>query len=84
MALHKDTLNVRTAKDIDWDLVKRIILVDTKRAARLDRLADLLQKPGMEIHIYDHHPHSEDDVGGNIEVVEMVGGRRHLTYRKNN
>ncbi len=82
MALHKDTLNVRTAKDIDWDLVKRIILVDTKRAARLDRLADLLQKPGMEIHIYDHHPHSEDDVGGNIEVVEMVGAAVTLLIEK--
>ncbi|MBP7331008.1 MAG: CBS domain-containing protein [Firmicutes bacterium] len=82
MALHKDTLNVRTVKDIDRDLVKRIILVDTKTAGRLDRLAGLLEKPGIEIHIYDHHPRGEGDATGKLEVVEMVGATTTLLVEK--
>lgn len=82
MALHKDTLNVRTIRDIVPDLVKRVILVDTKSAGRLDRLADLLVKPGVEIHIYDHHPRGEGDAAGNLEVVEMVGATTTLLVEK--
>lgn len=82
MALHKDTLNVRTVRDIDPDMVKRIILVDTKSAGRLDRLAGLLAKPGVEIHIYDHHPRGEGDATGKVEVVEMVGATTTLLVEK--
>ncbi len=82
MALHKDTLNVRTVRDIKPDLVKKIILVDTKSAGRLDRLANLLDKPGVEIHIYDHHPRSEGDATGKVEVVEMVGAATTLLVEK--
>jgi tRNA nucleotidyltransferase (CCA-adding enzyme) len=82
MALHKDTLNVRTVRDIDPDLVKRIILVDTKSAGRLDKLAGLLAKPGVETHIYDHHPRGEGDAMGKVEVVEMVGATTTLLVEK--
>ena len=56
MALHKDTLNVKSVKEIKPELVKKVILVDTKTPGRLDKLAGLLQKPGVEEEIYDHHP----------------------------
>jgi tRNA nucleotidyltransferase (CCA-adding enzyme) len=82
MALHKDTLRVRTVRDIEPDLVKRIILVDTKSAGRLDKLAGLLEKPGVEVHIYDHHPRGEGDATGVLEVVEMVGATTTLFVEK--
>jgi tRNA nucleotidyltransferase (CCA-adding enzyme) len=82
MALHKDTLHVRTVRDIEPELVKRIILVDTKSAGRLDKLAGLLKKPGVEIHIYDHHPRGEGDAAGKLEVVEMVGATTTLFVEK--
>ena len=78
MALHKDTLNVGSMRDVVPDLVERIILVDTKSPGRLDKLANLLEKPGIEIHIYDHHPRGEGDARGNVEVVEMVGATTTL------
>lgn len=73
MALHKDTLKVANIRDVSADLVERLILVDTKSPGRLDKLAILLEKPGIDVHIYDHHPRDESDVRGTVEVVEMVG-----------
>jgi len=82
MALHKDTLNVRAVRDIDPDLVKTVILVDTKSPGRVGKLAELLERPGIEVHIYDHHPPSEGDVAGKVEVVEMVGATTTLMVER--
>ncbi|MFA4885403.1 MAG: CBS domain-containing protein [Desulfotomaculaceae bacterium] len=82
MALHKDTLNVRAVRDIEPDLIERVILVDTKSPGRLDKLAQLLEKPGIDIHIYDHHPRGEGDARGKLEVVEMVGATTTLLVEK--
>jgi tRNA nucleotidyltransferase (CCA-adding enzyme) len=82
MALHKDTLNVRAVRDIDPDLVETVILVDTKSPGRVGKLAELLERPGIEVHIYDHHPPSEGDVAGKVEVVEMVGAATTLMVER--
>lgn len=82
MALHKDTLRVRTVRDIEPRLVERVILVDTKSPGRLDKLAQLLAKPGIDIHIYDHHPRGEGDARGKLEVVEMVGATATLLVER--
>jgi tRNA nucleotidyltransferase (CCA-adding enzyme) len=82
MALHKDTLNVKTVKEIKQALVQRVILVDTKTPGRLDKLAGLLRKPGVRIHIYDHHPRCEGDVRGDLEVISMVGATTTLLIEK--
>lgn len=82
MALHKDTLNVRPVRDIDPSMVEMVILVDTKSPGRLAKLAELLERPGVEIHIYDHHPRGEGDVRGRVEVVEMVGATATLLVEK--
>jgi len=78
ISLHKDILNFYTVKDIDLSKISRVIVVDTKNPRRLDRLADVLRKPGVEIHIYDHHPWVKGDLHGSLEVVEMVGATTTL------
>lgn len=78
MALHKDTLNVILAKDIPQELVRRLILVDTKTASRIGEIKQLLDKPGIDIHIYDHHPRNGSDVQGSLEVIEAVGASTTL------
>ncbi|OPZ75289.1 MAG: CCA-adding enzyme [Firmicutes bacterium ADurb.Bin456] len=82
MALHKDTLNIKTVKEIKPAFVQKVILVDTKTPGRLDKLAGLLQKPGVQIHIYDHHPRCEGDVRGDLEVISMVGATTTLLIEK--
>ena len=74
MALHKDTFNINKGiRDIPMDQVSRVVLVDTKKPSRVGRIASLLNKPGVEVHIYDHHPRSESDVRGDFELIDMVG-----------
>jgi len=82
MALHKDALDVKRAKDINPDLVELVVLVDTKSPGRLANLAVILEKPDVEIHIYDHHPRVAGDVFGKVEVVEMVGAATTLLVEK--
>jgi tRNA nucleotidyltransferase (CCA-adding enzyme) len=82
MALHKDTLNVMSVSNINAAEIDRIILVDTRTPGRLDKLAALCRQPGVEIHVYDHHPKSEDDIRGKVEVVEMVGATTTLLVEK--
>jgi tRNA nucleotidyltransferase (CCA-adding enzyme) len=60
-------------KEIDLDQVKRLILVDTRQRNRIGRFAKLLDRKDVDIHIYDHHPASDDDIRGNKEVIRAIG-----------
>jgi tRNA nucleotidyltransferase (CCA-adding enzyme) len=60
-------------KNVDLDRITRLILVDTRQRSRIGKFAQILNKPGVDIHIYDHHPPSSDDIKGSVEVVREVG-----------
>ncbi|MBW2107376.1 MAG: CBS domain-containing protein [Deltaproteobacteria bacterium] len=65
--------NIVKVKDIDLNAIKRLVLVDTRQAGRIGRFADIVNRPGLEIHIYDHHPAMPDDIAGTLKVIEMTG-----------
>ncbi|HUI66670.1 MAG TPA: CBS domain-containing protein [Nitrospirota bacterium] len=60
-------------KNVDVDSITRLIIVDNRNPARLGKLAGALGRPGVSVHIYDHHPTMEGDVRGELEIVEMIG-----------
>lgn len=60
-------------KKLDLTAVTRLILVDAKRAGRLGPLKEVLANPGLEIHIYDHHPAHPKDIAGTLEALKEVG-----------
>ena len=60
-------------KDIDLDKVKRLILVDTRQRKRIGKFQKLLNRNDLEIHIYDHHPPSDDDIKGDFEIIQERG-----------
>lgn len=61
-------------KDIDTSKVGRIITVDTKSSERIGAFSELISKTnGPEIHVYDHHPRTGNDIRGSVEVIENVG-----------
>ncbi len=66
-------LEVERVKNIDLRQVERLILVDTRQMSRIGKFSEILTKPGLDIHIYDHHPPSQDDIHGSLEVVAEVG-----------
>ena len=60
-------------RDLDLSRITRLILVDTRQASRIGRFQEILQRPGLEIHIYDHHPDAADDIRGHKEVIKQRG-----------
>lgn len=60
-------------RDIDIEKITRLILVDTRQASRIGKFVDILKKPGLEVHLYDHHPNAEDDIRGDQVVIKDVG-----------
>ncbi|MBW2609928.1 MAG: CBS domain-containing protein [Deltaproteobacteria bacterium] len=65
--------NFTKIKQIDLDRIEKLILVDTRQKSRIGKLAELLDKKDVEIHVYDHHPGSEDDIKGVKEVIQEIG-----------
>ena len=66
-------LDMRKAREIDLSEVTRLVLVDIRNASRIGVFRELVGKPGVEIHVYDHHPDAEADIRGDVEVVRRVG-----------
>ncbi|HXX36097.1 MAG TPA: CBS domain-containing protein [Thermodesulfobacteriota bacterium] len=64
---------VERIKNIDFQEVKRLILVDTRQISRIGKFSEILSKPGLDIHLYDHHPPSSEDLHGSLEVISEVG-----------
>lgn len=60
-------------KNIKLEKVKRLILVDIRQRNRIGKFSKIAGKPGVDLHIYDHHPPSEDDLHGSLEIVKEVG-----------
>jgi tRNA nucleotidyltransferase (CCA-adding enzyme) len=65
--------NLTDIGSIEFERVSRLVLVDTRQPGRIGKLAALLERPGMEIHIYDHHPPGQNDIAGGLEVCEATG-----------
>jgi tRNA nucleotidyltransferase (CCA-adding enzyme) len=60
--------NMVNIKDVDLLHLKRLVLVDTKQPSRIGKFADILDRPDIDIHIYDHHPPMDNDIKGDYEV----------------
>ena len=65
--------NFTKIKRIDFNRIRRLILVDTRQKSRIGRFADLAERADVDIHIYDHHHDSEDDIRGRLEMIREVG-----------
>ena len=65
--------NMADIKDIDFSKIKKLVLVDTRQPGRIGKLSSILKNPGLEIHIYDHHPSAANDIKGHYEVIRSTG-----------
>lgn len=82
MALYKDSLVIKTVKEIDLSQVERVIVVDTANIARLAQLQPLISRATMDIHVYDHHPPAEGDLKGSIQEVHALGAATTILLEK--
>jgi tRNA nucleotidyltransferase (CCA-adding enzyme) len=63
---------VEKIKNINLRDVERLILVDTRQLSRIGKFAEIVG-PDVDIHIYDHHLPSSEDIHGSLEVISEVG-----------
>jgi tRNA nucleotidyltransferase (CCA-adding enzyme) len=68
-------------KQVPLEEIKRLILVDTRQASRIGKFADVAASGEVDIHIYDHHPDTDEDVHGSLEVVEEIGSTTAILTR---
>ncbi len=65
-------------KDINLENISRLILVDVKNKDRIGPFAEVVDKEGLVIHVYDHHPLAPEDIKGQKMIVENVGATTTL------
>ncbi|MDX2493346.1 MAG: CBS domain-containing protein [Desulfuromusa sp.] len=65
--------DVKRIRDINLSEVTRLILVDVHSSVRIGQFAEIIDKPDLEIHIYDHHPADEHTIQGKVEFIQEVG-----------
>jgi tRNA nucleotidyltransferase (CCA-adding enzyme) len=69
----EDTGPIVRMKDIDLDMVTRLIIVDNRQLSRIGEFARIIGKPGVEVIVYDHHPCSTEDISAHKEVCIELG-----------
>lgn len=80
-SLHRDRFPWLAPRDVDLSAVRRLVVVDVRRKARLRPLAELLarvERGELEVHVWDHHPASPDDLPADFAHVEPVGSAMTL------
>lgn len=60
-------------KDIKTSKVKVLVLTDVRQASRISHLGNLLDQKNLEIHVYDHHPATEEDLKASFSDIRPWG-----------
>lgn len=77
-SLHRYHLPTRPARDVDLERVDLVVVADTADRDRLGAVAEVVGRPGVRLHLYDHHPREPGDLQGELEVWEPVGAASTL------
>ncbi len=65
--------NFKGFKDIDPDSVELLVVVDTRQRSRIPHVRPLLDNPNLRVHLYDHHPDTDDDLTAEKSIVRDWG-----------
>ncbi len=65
--------NLRQPKECDFSEVELLVVVDTHQTGRIEHVSRVLDNPGLVIHVYDHHPDSENDLPAAVSVIKPWG-----------
>lgn len=77
ITLYQDFLNIEKVKEVDFDSIDELIIVDTSKRNRIGRFSSILDKVS-KITIYDHHPCSSEDIDTHIIRREYGSNTSHM------
>jgi tRNA nucleotidyltransferase (CCA-adding enzyme) len=66
-------LKVIKPKELNPRTVSLLVVVDTRQKNRIGVAAPILENEGLEVHLYDHHPDTEEDIEGDLVLTDRVG-----------
>ena len=82
ISIYGDLIEITPLKKIKIEEITKLIIVDTRIKRRLGTLGNVLKKRDLEIHIYDHHPATSDDIKGDLNAIEEVGATTTILLKK--
>jgi tRNA nucleotidyltransferase (CCA-adding enzyme) len=80
LSLHQDVFPFHPASFIDQEKTTRLILVDANRAERFEGLNGVLNRPGLDVHLWDHHG-DHGTIRSTWSCIEPVGATATLLVR---
>ena len=72
LGVHKTSFNMILPDEVDFQKVDSLIVVDTNRWSRLERMESLKNRDDIKIHIWDHHLNG-CDIDAQWQRVEKTG-----------
>jgi len=82
ISIYGDLIEITPLKKIKIEEITKLIIVDTRIKRRIGSFAKIMNKRDLEIHIYDHHPSTADDIKGDLIVIEEVGATTTIMLKK--
>ncbi|WP_027621262.1 CBS domain-containing protein [Acetivibrio clariflavus] len=71
--MYEDVFNFIEENEVCGEDLTRIIIVDTHSSSRIGKFKDYVQKPEIEVIIYDHHLVCDNEIISPIMRLEEVG-----------
>ncbi len=87
LSIHKDLFEMSGVDEIDFNQVNQLVVVDTNRWSRLEKMDDLKDRPDLEVEVWDHHEEKTDlnpqwicqeSIGANITLMIREIRRRNI------
>ncbi|MBM3706522.1 MAG: hypothetical protein FJW66_08365, partial [Actinobacteria bacterium] len=74
ISLHEDNLpELKEPRDLNLDLIKRLIVIDTKISSRLGVLKRIVDSKKVELVVFDHHQKSAEDIDYGTDNTRNFG-----------
>jgi len=74
-------LDFKKAKDLDLSCISLLILVDCQQSSRIGRFSEVVSRPGVTFHIYDHHPEIHGDIRPSAGEIRECGSSTTILTR---
>lgn len=74
--------NFKDMKDISLEHIQQLVIVDTRQRSRVPHVYAVLDKADITIHLWDHHPDSNDDISAHVSHCDTLGSTTTLIIRE--
>lgn len=82
MNMYKDFIKVEIPKNLDRMPIRKLVIVDCRNPNRLGAFRHLVNNPQIEVHVYDHHAPSHEDIKGDVNHIEEVGATTTILMKE--